>query len=207
MGMSRVSAGDRQTWAQYAGDEDSLHVAAIAVRAGDVVSAPEDPDGQVLRRNLERNLTPSFTSSGRATETKAERREAALVDKFAMWLIGQGVKVSSHHYRVTAPPLRTDLFDESNQVIWEAKGEVGRFAVRLAIGQLLDYRRLEPGGVRIGVLLPRRPSDDLLDLIASIPALISWPMGEDGGFVVCGDARSHAGGLAIESESQGGITL
>jgi hypothetical protein len=88
------------------------------------------------------------------------------------------------------PPLRSAIFDETNDVIWEAKGEVGRFAVRLAIGQLLDYARFEPDGVRMGVLLPRRPADDLVEFIASVGALVAWPKKDEQDFTVLDDGMA-----------------
>jgi 5-methylcytosine-specific restriction protein A len=184
-GMSRTSAGDLQTWDEYSGDEDALDTYAAVIRSSSDAAAPVAA-APVERRELERNLTRTYTVAGRLADVEAERREAALVDAFATWLKSSGTDTSSHHYAVGASKLRCDLFDEDAEVIWEAKAEVGRFAVRLAIGQLLDYRRFEPDGVRLGVLLPRRPSDDLLALIGSVPAIAAWPTGT-GGFVLHGN--------------------
>lgn len=185
-GMSRYSSGDRQTWEEYAGDEDALDAFVEAIRAGGDTGTFEPVDGQVLRRPLERNRTSVYVARTEAREVEAERRESALVEAFATWLTLRGAETSSHHYRVSTPPLRTDLFDETNRVIWEAKSEVGRFAIRLAVGQLLDYVRFEPDGVRVGVLLPRRPSDDLLAFITSVQSLVAWPNGKEHDFIVSG---------------------
>jgi hypothetical protein len=40
-------------------------------------------------------------------------------------------------------------------------------STRLAIGELLDYLRFAPPATRPAILLPARPSDDLVDLITS----------------------------------------
>jgi hypothetical protein len=42
----------------------------------------------------------------------------------------------------------------------------------MAIGQLLDYALLEPRRPELAVLLPDRPSDDLIELILSVPAKV-----------------------------------
>ena len=44
----------------------------------------------------------------------------------------------------------------------------------MAIGQLLDYRRFEPSSMRLAVLLPRQPAQDLIELIHSVPASAVW---------------------------------
>ncbi|MFE2520437.1 hypothetical protein [Streptomyces mirabilis] len=52
--------------------------------------------------------------------------------------------------------------------LYELKGSSSRNAVRMAIGQLLDYRRhVPPKDARLVVVLPERPEDDLADLIES----------------------------------------
>ena len=71
--------------------------------------------------------------------------------------------------------LRIDLIDDTEGCIWEAKFEVGRNAVRLVIGQLFDYRRFEPGCSKIGVLLSRRPSNDLVAMCHGIGVCVAHP--------------------------------
>ena len=61
--------------------------------------------------------------------------------------------------------LLTDLVDQTTNVLYEAKGAATREAVRMALGQLLDYSRHVPGNPKLAVLLPARPADDLLDLL------------------------------------------
>ena len=65
-------------------------------------------------------------------------------------------------------PLLTDPYDETTRELFEAKGTATRVAVRAAIGQLLDYRRHIPvEDLRLTVLLPHRPSSDLVALVLS----------------------------------------
>ncbi|BCJ29607.1 hypothetical protein [Actinocatenispora sera] len=59
--------------------------------------------------------------------------------------------------------LRTDLFDATVSEIYEAKGSIARESIRMAIGQLLDYRRHVP------VPAPRWPCCYLL-----VPRMTWW---------------------------------
>lgn len=63
-------------------------------------------------------------------------------------------------------PLFTDPYDPDSNELIEAKGTATRVAVRQAIGQLYDYRRHLPRpAASLSVLLPHKPSADLLDLL------------------------------------------
>jgi len=53
---------------------------------------------------------------------------------------------------------------------------VGRNAVRLAIGQLFDYRRHASGDWAIGILLPRKPEEDLINLCTYVGAGVAWQL-------------------------------
>jgi hypothetical protein len=80
-----------------------------------------------------------------------------------------------------AKPLFTDLYIRADLELIEAKGTVDRNAIRMAIGQLFDYRRFLPTDVRCAVLLPERPRPDLCALLISLGITIYYPEGE--GFV------------------------
>lgn len=75
---------------------------------------------------------------------------------------------SSGNRSVSSCPRRVHYDEDANE-LYEAKGTANREAIRHAIGQLFDYQRHIPkDGVRLALLLPHRPSDDLLDLIAGL---------------------------------------
>ena len=84
--------------------------------------------------------------------------------------------MTRHKYQLhgSVTPLACDLVDETNHVLFEAKGDVRRASVRMAIGQLLDYRRFEPISMELAILLPRRPAQDIIELIHSVPASAVW---------------------------------
>ena len=181
-GMSSTSRGDRETWHKYAGDIELLTNAVAALRSGAAMPAPMTPSESVvpLQRPIERQLLRTYEVTGSQNSVEAQRREAELVERFAAWLRGRGHEVCSHHYPVLEPPLRNDLFDETERTLWEAKSSVGRSDIRMAVGQLLDYRRFEPSDVGLGVLLPWVPSDDLINYLQTIPTLLAWPRGDVG---------------------------
>ena len=62
----------------------------------------------------------------------------------------------------------TDGWIESTRTLIEAKASSSRPNIRMAIGQLLDYKRhINPEPLRLAVLLPSYPRKDLADLIFS----------------------------------------
>jgi hypothetical protein len=58
-----------------------------------------------------------------------------------------------------------DIIDQTENVLYEAKGVATREAVRMALGQLLDYSRHVLGDPSLAVLLPAVPSADLVALL------------------------------------------
>jgi 5-methylcytosine-specific restriction protein A len=100
--------------------------------------------------------------------TVATRVEAELVARFEEYLVGLGSECG--RFKVKPPGeirvLYTDLYDSTMNVLYEAKGTASRDAVRMALGQLLDYSRHIEAEPSLVVLLPTKPHDDLLDLLA-----------------------------------------
>ena len=71
-----------------------------------------------------------------------------------------------------------DVYDKTAGVLIEAKGTVAREALRMAIGQLLDYRRFAASDTRLAVLVPERPRADLMALFESVGVNAIWPEGD-----------------------------
>jgi hypothetical protein len=115
---------------------------------------------------------------------EAERREQKLVTKLEDHLRALGHKIGRN--QIVPPgeirPLLTDLYDSTLGMVVEAKGTVERNAIRMAIGQLLDYSRFVEGGAPKyrAVLVPRRPREDLCDLLSVAGIEVIYPT--DGGF-------------------------
>jgi hypothetical protein len=111
---------------------------------------------------------------------EAERREQALVLAYRDHLLSQGHAVS--RLKILPPgeakPLFSDLIDRTTNTLFEAKGTVERGAIRMAIGQLLDYRRFLTPSPRLAVLLPSRPRADLEELLHSAGVALVWREGK-----------------------------
>jgi hypothetical protein len=65
---------------------------------------------------------------------------------------------------VGSTTLFSDLADITDNILYESKGSADRMAVRLALGQVLDYGRYITGS-RLAVLLPEAPAADLVELL------------------------------------------
>jgi hypothetical protein len=110
---------------------------------------------------------------------EADRREQRLVLALEAHLRSLGHDVSRQ--RLLPPgearPILTDLFDETTGMLVEAKGTVERNAIRMAIGQLADYKRHFGEGElnHLAVLLPTEPRKDLCDLLFSQEIDLIYP--------------------------------
>jgi hypothetical protein len=116
---------------------------------------------------------------------EAERREQRLVLDLEAHLRRRGHEIVRQRIvpETEARPLFTDLYDATTGTLVEAKGTVERGAIRMAIGQLADYKRFIAGGVpkHVAVLLPKAPRPDLIELLASQGIELIYPVKD--GFV------------------------
>jgi hypothetical protein len=115
---------------------------------------------------------------------ETERREQKLVKAYEQYLESQGHDVC--RLKIVPPgeakPLFTDLFDKTSRTLVEAKGTVERGAIRMAIGQLADYKRFVDGGANEhAVLVPSKPRADLLQLLEAEGVTTIWP--DNGSFI------------------------
>ena len=178
-GMTRGGKRDTEIWERYASDQDALAATAAGIREGrEITPLTVRPDEPIYPHvvEVEAQHVEQFQVSVLSQDIEATRREQSLVLKYADHLKGLGHRVTRHRYSLpgSGPALVCDLVDEVDHVLYEAKGDVRRTSVRMAIGQLLDYRRFEPSGMSLAVLLPREPAHDLIKLILSVPALAVW---------------------------------
>lgn len=74
--------------------------------------------------------------------------------------------------------LYTDAFCPSANLLIEAKASTGRGDFRMALGQLLDYRRFLEGVPRCVILLPAQPQHDLRELARVEGIHIIWKDGD-----------------------------
>ena len=115
---------------------------------------------------------------------EAERRESRLVKAYEQHLRSLGH--SPHRHRIQpaeeAKPLFTDLYDPVDQTLIEAKGTTTREAIRMAIGQLLDYRRFVSDARTLAVLVPTAPRADLEEFVKSCNVSLIYPDESSGEF-------------------------
>jgi hypothetical protein len=131
--------------------------------------------------DVEQHKEDSTTVDPPTESIEAVRREQPLVVAFASLL-------RKRHHKVTrqwtqpkgeATAIVCDLCDKTANVLYEAKGFGTRNAIRMAIGQLADYRRFAPTARR-AVLLIERPRPDLEALLRGQSIDAEWR--SDGGF-------------------------
>ncbi|MEU4199041.1 hypothetical protein AB0F64_03670 [Streptomyces sp. NPDC026294] len=126
------------------------------------VEEPAKPG--VKSKKTEKHSTSQTTATVAGGERTVNRREGQLVTAFEEHLEKAGHTYSS--FQITVAGERTtltpDLYDETDHVLYEAKGLTTRPNIRMAIGQLADYRRHldKPETLRVAVLLPSEPTPD-----------------------------------------------
>ena len=179
LGMKRFGKLDAEVWERYASVEDALAERAAAIKQGlkPPTLPPTGPsEPRVIETEVEAQHVERFQVSTTQQDIEADRREQSLVLAYQKHLESQDRKVKRHLYSLpgSGSRLACDLVDETDQVLYEAKGDVRRVSVRMAIWQLLDYRRFEPAPMSLAVLLLRRPPQDLIELIHSVPASAVW---------------------------------
>jgi hypothetical protein len=157
---------------KFAGlSEAAQAIRATAIQFDDAVSAVI-----VESCPVESAATVSYETAG-STGGTCLRAEHGLVARYTAWLAGIGVESVARLYRVPtlALPLRCDIFLPEKNVLIEAKSSYRRESIRMAIGQLLDYRRYEKTEPELAVLLPSSPNKDIRDLLAGLDISLIWP--------------------------------
>jgi hypothetical protein len=114
---------------------------------------------------IEINSTEFFETTDRVGGV-AVRRESRLVDEFITHQTGHTFSRWAINLPAERTRLLTDIYDEVDHTLYEAKAIAGRSDLRMAVGQLYDYRRhVHVDNLRCSVLLPERPTADLRDLL------------------------------------------
>lgn len=113
--------------------------------------------------------------------TMALHRENKLVKEFRQALKKKGRDTTRLRYVTGGNTLYCDVYDPDKRHLIEAKGSVSREDIRMAIGQLFDYKRLTQqagkGKSRLAVLLPERPALEIEQLLKSLKIGVIWKNG------------------------------
>lgn len=121
--------------------------------------------------DVEAHVVDEFEQSRSAESVTAKRRESELVTEYRLFLESQSHEVRRNRLTSakTVSPIWTDLYDVTDRVLYEAKPSASRSAIRMAIGQLLDYRRyMIKEDPQLALLLPARPNEEMLSLLADL---------------------------------------
>ncbi|MFF8928734.1 hypothetical protein ACF1AO_15825 [Streptomyces longwoodensis] len=169
----RPAAGSTPAWTEAdrvpAAAKTAIEITdpAVSVSVPTPVVLPQQSGAKV--KATEQHTTAETVADIPAARRKVLRREGELVNAFTAHLEAAGHKTHSFQITIKGEPaaLTPDLYDATDHALYEAKGQTTRANIRMAIGQLADYRRHIPNGssLRVAVLLPSEPSDDLRDLL------------------------------------------
>jgi hypothetical protein len=102
--------------------------------------------------------------------------EARLVNDYIEWS-GRPLMKRRYPIRSTGEILCCDAFDKSANELIEAKSSSTRDDIRMALGQLLDYRRHHEAPPRLAVLLPEIPNPDLVALLRAFGVSVIYRQG------------------------------
>ncbi|MGA2220127.1 MAG: hypothetical protein ABSG51_18725, partial [Terracidiphilus sp.] len=98
--------------------------------------------------------------------------ESILVNQYVSFM---GAATKFGHNYLPVPGLFVDLFDQTHWQLIEAKAAVTRDKMRMALGQLEDYRRFyfsrHPS---LAVLLPERPTSSCTELLIDNHVSVIW---------------------------------
>jgi hypothetical protein len=175
-----------ETEAQETGNGPPRKVIVFRMRPKTITPKPSQSkldaalDGQVTDVPIEQQWTEKMFIAPSQEEREAERREQKLVKAFEAHLKKKGHVVS--RLKIVPPgeakPLFCDLRDATANTLVEAKGSVSRQAIRMALGQLADYRRFADPDVKPAVLVPEPPRPDLLALLDAEGVAAIWPVSD-----------------------------
>ena len=123
--------------------------------------------------------------SNRKQEEKiiiSERKESKLLDQYKKYRLQNNQSaLKRNRIKINSNTYWTDGWCEDEEMLIEAKSSSSRNHIRLAIGQLLDYRRhIKPRPKKLAILFPTKPQEDLIDLISELKIRLIYK--EDGKF-------------------------
>ncbi|MGW1344259.1 hypothetical protein ACWCOV_24690 [Kribbella sp. NPDC002412] len=161
-------------------EHDSATSGPVRPAASRPTQQPGDSSAErgIIFVDSENNTVVEYETAPR-TGAVARRQEALLVNRFEESLREAGHEVE--RIRIPIPgesgTLVTDSYCRNTNVLYEAKSGADRSTVRLGVGQLLDYLRFIPGAKGC-LLLPTRPSENVIAFIRSCGLGLTYPAGD-----------------------------
>lgn len=131
-----------------------------------VLSAEPEMPGVVVTERLLNKVSESIAKPPTQGDRLRKQTENQLLLRYQRFL-GRPLAIKSARLE-SGERLVSDAYDRQANLLLEAKASSCREDVRMAIGQLLDYRRHLSPNARLAVLLPDMPSHDLIDLLKEL---------------------------------------
>ncbi len=153
---------------------------AAARRRGGAANPPNAVTANSVRIDANVNCEP-YEVANRQQVITAKRDEQQLVNEFVDALRRRQISAERLRYDSGEGIFYCDVYVGDRGHLIEAKSSTSREDIRMAIGQLFDYKRLtqQAGKVvrRVAVLLPERPATDMLELLTSLNIGVIWRNG------------------------------
>ena len=150
--------------------EHRAHDVLARLSTGPMTSEPaiEGTPLAVQVIEIEASTVEASVRQTTAVTSEAVRREAQLVHAYADFVRNTGNV--AQRLRITTSDgetLYTDIWIPGRALLVEAKATADRASIRMALGlgQLIDYSRAVDGVCTRAVLIPEKPTDDLIALI------------------------------------------
>lgn len=178
-GPKPIAGEPLEKWKKLRGNRAALAHALAQARArmalltGDTVPGPDGTGVRIISPEIPRQ--DSVTVVTREAARQAEQAEAVLRDRFRQWRDPRSKRLCGISIDTPRSTLRVDLYDPLTSLLIEVKAKAERDHLRFAIGQLYDYRRYLDFEVKLAVLVPVQPNDDLMGLLRTADVGAIWP--------------------------------
>ena len=130
---------------------------------------------------LEKGVPKKTKSKRNKQEVIIEENEKKLVIQYSDFLIANDVGILERN-KITIKNENTVFTDgwlSKQQLLIEAKSNTTREKIRMAIGQLFDYQRhVDPKPKKLAILVPKKPRDDLMNLLDEMNIMVIYPEGK-----------------------------
>ncbi|MEU4618358.1 hypothetical protein AB0G04_00045 [Actinoplanes sp. NPDC023801] len=178
-GPKPISGKPLENWKKLRGNRAALARAVaqaearMALLTGGTVSGPDGTSVRILPPEVP-SQEPVTVVTHEAVK-QAQQAEAVLRERFRRWRDPKNRRLCGISIDTPASILRVDLYDPVASLLIEVKAEAERDRLRFAVGQLYDYRRYLDFEVSLAVLIPNRPSHDLMGLLRAADVGAIWP--------------------------------
>jgi hypothetical protein len=119
------------------------------------------------------NYQLDYNVRTKSQKIKAIKKEAILLRRYRQWLAKPGRTLST----TKQGKLQCDGFEKERHNLIEAKSNIGRDYIRMAVGQLFDYGfQIEKkfGETHMAILLPQKPRSDLIEWLGPLGISVIW---------------------------------